>query len=97
MPYQDSWVELWLGRYCAPGKHRFRPLRPDVVICERCLKEELTSGGTCLVCGIPGEVDIALFKMRNPGDRRDGRLCGECLDEFQSRRHIRGWAVDLAS
>ena len=97
MPYQDSWVELWLGRYCAPGKHHFRPLRPDVVICERCLKEELTSGQTCLVCGIPGEVELTLVRVRQPEQSRRGRLCGPCLDEFASRRSIRGWAIDRAS
>jgi hypothetical protein len=97
MPYQDSWVELWLGKYCPPGMHRFRTLRPDVLICERCLKEELVTGQTCLVCGIPGEYESVVYRVRHPEERRAGLLCGTCHDEFASRRSIRGWRLARAS
>jgi len=97
MPYQDSWVELWLGRYCAPGKHRFRQLRPDVLLCERCFKEELTEGASCLICGIPGEVSATLKRARRPDIEQTGRLCGTCFDEFGERHSIRGWTVARAS
>jgi hypothetical protein len=92
MPVQGSWVELWLDRYCAPGKHRFHPARPGVVRCSRCTKEELAGGATCMVCGIPGERDVFLISAAELASYR-GKLCGTCADEFDRRRLIRGWAA----
>lgn len=97
MPLQGSWVELWLGRYCAPGTHCFRALRADVLICERCFKEELTNGVTCLICGIPGEVELTLSSPADQGLTARGRLCGPCLDEFGQRHVIKGWVIAAAS
>ena len=97
MPYQDSWVEHWLVRYCAPGKHRFRQLRPDVIICERCFKEELTEGASCLICGLPGAVTATLRRSRGHSSGQTGRLCGPCFDEFGERHSIGGWMIALAS
>jgi len=93
MPYQRSWVELWLERYCSPGQHRFRQLRADVLICERCRKQELIGGATCLVCGIPGEFPHTIERSTGGADRLTGRLCGSCLDEFEDRQEIGGWRL----
>jgi hypothetical protein len=94
---QSSWVELWLDRYCQPGRHRFRPLRPDVLICERCFKEELLDGHTCLICGIPGEHYAELQRAGKASETRSGLLCGECFDEFGERSAIKGWMLKQAS
>lgn len=93
MPIQGSWVELWLGRYCRPGHHRFRPLRTDVVVCEYCRKEELVGGATCLVCGIPGERQSTIETVGDHVERITGRLCGPCHDEFNDRTEISGWRL----
>lgn len=92
MPYQRSWVEHWLERYCAPGHHRFRQLRADVIVCERCSKQELIGGATCLVCGIPGEFHHTIEQI-GASSRLSGRLCGSCLDEFMERQEIQGWRL----
>ena len=88
---------MWLGRYCAPGTHSFQQLRMDVRVCERCLKEELLSGATCLVCTIPGEVEATLRHAGNPGQSAQGLLCGSCLEEFGKRYAIKGWTIQLAA
>lgn len=93
MPVQDSWVELWLGRYCAPGHHRFAPSKPGVFTCELCGKEELPGGATCLICGIPGERQFVLRSLTGT-DSLEGKLCGPCLDDFLDRGSIRGWTVE---
>ena len=93
MPLQDSWVELWLDRYCPPGHHQFRAIRADVLTCTLCSKQELIGGATCLICGIPGEVPTTLEHVGPVVERITGRLCGSCLDEFAERRDIGGWRI----
>lgn len=93
MPYQSSWVEHWLERYCAPGSHDLRPFRDDVLKCGRCEKEELRAGLTCLICGIPGEVGCRLRRAGAQERLLEGLLCGSCSDEFVERIVIRGWSV----
>jgi hypothetical protein len=96
MPVQDSWVELWLRRYCAPGKHRFGPSsRPRVLRCDLCGKEELPGGATCLICGIPGERQFVLRSLVGP-ETLEGKLCGPCLDDFRERETIQGWTIEAA-
>jgi hypothetical protein len=98
VPTQASWVEHWLERYCAPGAHRFRQVRPDVVVCEACSKEELVGGSTCLICGIPGEHEVVLLPLAGvDGARFAGRLCGPCYDEFEARTVIDGLRLARAS
>ncbi|MCC7362782.1 MAG: hypothetical protein IT303_00285 [Dehalococcoidia bacterium] len=93
MPYQGSWVEHWLERYCEPGRHDFRAKSADVLACTRCGKEELIGGATCLICGIPGEHTLVL-RHSNGGERfLGGRLCGPCRDEFNERDVIDGWWI----
>jgi len=93
MPVQRSWVELWLGRYCQPGRHEFQQLRRDVLVCKHCRKEELVGGATCLICGIPGEFMSTIETVGRRVERLSGRLCGPCLDEFKERRVIAGWRL----
>jgi hypothetical protein len=97
MPLQGSWVEMWLARYCPPGSHRFRPLRPDIRICEVCFKEEFVDGTTCLICGLPGASRLKLRHAGTPERAALGRLCGPCLDEFDARYAINGWTTEVAS
>jgi len=96
MPLQGSWVEIWLCRYCQPGDHEFSPARNGVIVCSRCKKEELASGGTCMVCGIPGEFRARLHHVGG-ADSLVGRLCGPCRDDFRDRRSIGGWTIAEAS
>ncbi len=42
MPIQNL-LDHSLDRYRAPGEHDFRALRPGVVVCQRCDKEELVA------------------------------------------------------
>ena len=95
MPVQ-GWVEHWLDRYCAPGEHQFRAVRPGVVVCQRCEKEELVGGGTCIVCGIPGEKPVVLVHSNGATVTVKGKLCGPCLDDFRAARDIRGWRLGQA-
>lgn len=95
MPLQhNSWVELWLDRYCPPGGHRFVRKNDVERECTICRKAELLDGRTCLICGIPGE---QRWELRRDDPRNatalTGFLCGPCLDEFQERRVIRGWRL----
>ena len=96
MPIQNSWVELWLDRYCRPGQHSMVPNGTDSVVCAHCNKVELLDERTCMICGIPGEVHYRLRNVRIPGEERIGKLCGVCYDEFAERSTIRGWALDAA-
>jgi hypothetical protein len=62
----------------------------------RCGKEELTVRDTCMICGIPGEVEAVLVSISHPDETRTGMLCGICRDEFQERAAIRDWSVRSA-
>ncbi len=96
MPIQDSWVETWLERYCAPGTHRTQMLRSGLWGCTVCGKEELVESRTCLICGLPGARHITLASVANSGPRLEGAACGICFDEFATRHEIRGWTVVIA-
>ncbi len=91
MPFQASWVEHWLDRYCEPGEHEYRAVRAGVSVCTRCGKQAISERETCLICGIPGEGPAEIASVRSPGLRRRGTLCGLCRDEFRERPAIRGW------
>jgi hypothetical protein len=95
MPVQ-SWVEHWLDRYCAPGEHDFRAVRAGVLVCQRCEKEELLGGSTCIVCGIPGEHPTVLVHTNGDVTKVPGKLCGPCLDDFVATPNIRGWHMERA-
>lgn len=82
---------MWLDRYCAPGRHEFAPWRMGTLTCTICSKEELAGGATCLICGIPGEYEVAIENTAACTERYSGKLCGTCSDEFASRHTIRGW------
>lgn len=96
MPFQASWVEHWLDKYCAPGQHLLVPSRAGLATCVRCGKDELTSTQTCMICGIPGEVPAELASLSSPGQGRVGKLCGICRDEFAQRHAIRDWYLRRA-
>ena len=93
MPYQASWVEHWLQRYCTPGEHDFRAQGADTLVCRRCRKEELIGGSTCLICGIPGEFPLTLRHQNGEERLLAGRLCGPCHDDFAERAVIAGWRI----
>ena len=97
MPLQSSWVERWLNLYCEPGEHEFRAYRLGAMVCTLCDKEELLRGGTCLICGVPGEGAFALVSALMPADRYAGKLCSRCADEFSQRHVIGGWLLEAAS
>ncbi len=94
MPLQSSWVERWLDEYCEPGEHEFRAYRPGAMVCSLCAKEELLRGGTCLICGVEGEMPFALVSAVMPVDRYSGKLCQRCSSEFATRHTIRGWRLE---
>ncbi len=95
MPLQ-RWVEHWMDRYCAPGEHDFKVARVGVLVCQRCDKEELVGGTTCIVCGIPGEHPAVLVHSNGDFVRVPGKLCGPCLDDFDATPTIRGWHIETA-
>ena len=83
-----------MDEYCEPGEHEFRAYRPGALVCSLCAKEEMLQGGTCLICGVPGEGSFALVSAVMPVDRYDGKLCDRCSDEFSKRHIIRGWMLE---
>jgi hypothetical protein len=85
-----------MDRYCAPGEHEFQAIRAGVLVCQRCGKEELVGGNTCIVCGIPGEHPTVLVHSNGGIVRVRGKLCGPCLDDFASTTTIRGWHMEQA-
>jgi hypothetical protein len=96
VPLQQSWVELWLERYCPAGRDQMAPYRFGLLRCDACGKEELPGGATCLICGIPGEKNLVLEHRNGDFESYAGRLCGPCVGDFTERESIRGWRIARA-
>lgn len=87
------WTASYLGAYCGPGRHEFRPASAAIEWCTVCYKEQARDGSTCLVCDQPGEPAV---RVHVPGSDTPvrGRLCGECL---RGLREMPGWTIAPAT
>jgi hypothetical protein len=93
---ERSWVEYWLGQYCHPRAHAFAGVESELQVCLRCGKVQLPLVPPCMICGLPGRREVALYKLACPLSRVSGLLCDPCANEFERRQPIRSWSCEQA-